>query len=154
MRRNLQALMLAAVAVACSASAHAGDVYRYTDADGNVYYVDRPSGEPSEQRLAIKSKPTDHSVVQARVQARVDARNAARETAADAPEQQTPQEARAERKKRQQECQSYRDRLERFVQSRRLYREDEQGERVYLDEDQTRAARDRVEQQIQEHCDA
>jgi hypothetical protein len=152
MRLNLQALTLAAVAVALSASALASDVYKYIDADGNVHYVDRPSGEPSEVRLAITSKPTDHSVVQARVQARVDARNAARE-AATAPEQQTPKEARAEREKRQQECQSFRDRLERFVQSRRLYRENEQGERVYLDEEQTRAARDRVEQQIQEHCD-
>ncbi len=154
MRRNLQALTLAAAAVAFSASALAGDVYRYTDADGNVHYVDRPSGDPSEQRLAIKSKPTDHSVVQARVQARVDARNSVRDAAAAAPEQPSPQQARAERDKRQQECQSYRARLERFVQSRRLYREDEQGERVYLDEEQTRAARDRVEQQIQEHCDA
>lgn len=152
MRLNLQALALAAVAVSLSAAALASDVYKFIDADGNVNYVDRPSGEPSEELLDITSKPTDHSVIQARVQARVDAKNAAREAAA-APTQLTPKEARAEREKRQQECQSFRDRLERFVQSRRLYREDEQGERVYLDEEQTRAARDRVEQQIKEHCD-
>lgn len=152
MRLNLQALVLAAVAVSLSAAALASDVYKFIDADGTVHYVDRPSGEPSEELLDITSKPTDHSVIQARVQARVNAKNAAREAAA-APAQLTPKEARAEREKRQQECQSYRDRLERFVQSRRLYREDEQGERVYLDEEQTRAARDRVEQQIKEHCD-
>ncbi len=152
MRLNLQALALAAIAVSLSAAALASDVYKFIDADGNVNYVDRPSGEPSEELLDITSKPTDHSVIQARVQARVDARNAAREAAAT-PAQLTPKEARAEREKRQQECQSFRDRLERFVQSRRLYREDEQGERVYLDEEQTRAARDRVEQQIKEHCD-
>lgn len=154
MRLNLQALTLAAVAVAVSAAALAGDVYKYIDADGNVHYVDRPTGEPSEQRLAIVSKPTDQSAVQARVQARVDVRNTAREAAAAAPEEPTREEIRAEREKRQQECQAFRDRLERFVQSRRLYREDEQGERVYLDEEQTRTARDRVAQQIQEHCDS
>ncbi|MEE8426615.1 MAG: DUF4124 domain-containing protein [Woeseiaceae bacterium] len=154
MRLNLQALTLAALAVAVSAAALAGDVYKYIDADGNVYYVDRPTGEPSEQRLAIVSKPTDHSAVQARVQARVDVKNSAQEAAAVAPEEPTREEIRAEREKRQQECQEYRDRLERFVQSRRLYREDEQGERVYLDEEQTRTARDRVAQQVQEHCDS
>lgn len=152
MRLNLQALTL--VAVAISAAALAGDVYKYIDADGNVHYVDRPTGEPSEQRLAIVSKPTDHSAVQARVQARVDVRNTAREAAAAAPEEPTREEIRAEREKHQQECQAFRDRLERFVQSRRLYREDEQGERVYLDEEQTRTARDRVAQQVQEHCDS
>ncbi|MCH7503650.1 MAG: DUF4124 domain-containing protein [Proteobacteria bacterium] len=154
MRLNLQALTLAAVAVAVSAAALAGDVYKYIDADGNVHYVDRPTGEPSEQRLAIVSKPTDQSAVQARVQARVDVRNTAREAAAVAPEEPTREDIRSEREKRQQECQAFRDRLERFVQSRRLYREDEQGERVYLDEEQTRTARDRVAQQIQEHCDS
>ena len=85
MRLNLQALTLAAVAVAVSAAALAGDVYKYIDADGNVHYVDRPTGEPSEQRLAIVSKPTDQSAVQARVQARVDVSNAAQEAAAAAP---------------------------------------------------------------------
>ncbi len=153
MRPNLQALTVAAVAVALSAAALASDIYKYIDADGHVIYVDRPSGDPSEQRLAIVSKPTDRATVQARIQARVDTRNAVREAGANMPEQPTREEVRDESDKRQQKCQMFRDRLEEYVQSNRLYRKDSQGERVYLDEDQIRAARDAVEQQIQEHCD-
>lgn len=153
MRPNLQALTVAAVAVTLSAAALASEIYKYIDADGHVIYVDRPSGDPTEQRLAIASKPTDRATVQARIQARVDAKNAVRESAAYTPEPSTRDEGRDERDKRQQRCQMFRDRLQEYVQSNRLYRNDSQGERVYLDEEQMRAARDAVEQQIQEHCD-
>lgn len=153
MRPNLQALMVAAVAITLSAAALASDVYKYIDANGQVNYVDRPSGDPSEQRLNIVSKPTNRSAVQARVQARLDTKNATWKAAGNAPEQSTPEEARSEREKRQQNCKMYRDRLVQYVQSRRLYREDEQGKRVYLNDQELRAARERVEQQVQEHCD-
>ncbi len=153
MRPNLQALMVVAVAITLSAAALASDVYKYIDANGQVNYVDRPSGDPSEQRLNIVSKPTNRSAVQARVQARLDTKNAAWKAAGNAPEQSTPEEARFEREKRQQNCKMYRDRLVQYVQSRRLYREDEQGKRVYLNDQELRAARERVEQQVQEHCD-
>ena len=153
MRPNLQALMVVAVAITLSAAALASDVYKYIDANGQVNYVDRPSGDPSEQRLNIVSKPTNRATVQARVQARLDTKNAAWKAAGNAPEQRTPEEARTEREKRQQNCKMYRDRLVQYVQSRRLYREDEQGKRVYLNDQELRAARERVEQQVQEHCD-
>lgn len=149
MRPYLQALTVAALAISLSAAALAGDIYKYIDADGHVIYVDRPSGDPSEQRLAIASKPTDRATVQARIQAR----NAAREAGANTPKQPTREEPRDEREERQQNCQMFRDRLEQYVQSNRLYRKDSQGERVYLKEDEIRAARDSVAQQIQEHCD-
>lgn len=149
MRPYLQALTVAALAITLSAAALAGDIYKYIDADGHVIYVDRPSGDPSEQRLAIASKPTDRATVQARIQAR----NAAREAGANTPKQPTREEPRDEREERQQNCQMFRDRLEQYVQSNRLYRKDSQGERVYLKEDEIRAARDSVAQQIQEHCD-
>ncbi len=149
MRPYLQALTVAAVAVTLSAAALASEIYKYIDADGHVIYVDRPSGDPTEQRLAIASKPTDRATVQARIQAR----NAAREAGANTPKQPTREEPRDEREERQQNCQMFRDRLEQYVQSNRLYRVDEQGERDYLNEDEIRAARDSVAQQIQEHCD-
>ena len=149
MRPYLQALTVAALAITLSAAALAGDIYKYIDADGHVIYVDRPSGDPSEQLLAIASKPTDRATVQARIQAR----NAAREAGAITPKQPTREEPRDEREERQQNCQMFRDRLEQYVQSNRLYRQDSQGERVYLKEDEIRAARDSVAQQIQEHCD-
>jgi hypothetical protein len=53
---------------------------------------------------------------------------------------------------RKEKCDTYKARLQKFVQSRRLYKQDENGERVYLDEGQAQAARERVENQVQEYC--
>lgn len=78
--------------------------------------------------------------------ARQEAKDAAAEEAKAA-------EAKAnEAAQNQKKCESYRARLKTFVESRRLYRQDENGERVYLDEQQTQDARQRVEELIAEHC--
>ncbi len=53
---------------------------------------------------------------------------------------------------RQEKCDTYKARLQKFVQSRRLYKQGENGELVYLDEDQIQASRERVENQVQEYC--
>jgi hypothetical protein len=60
--------------------------------------------------------------------------------------------ARAEMEQRDARCQEHRARLESYLQSRRLYRENEAGEREYLDESQTLEARQKVEELIQEDC--
>jgi hypothetical protein len=46
----------------------------------------------------------------------------------------------------------YRDRLDSFLRSQRLYQEDASGERQYLSEDEIMQARAKVEGQIQEFC--
>ena len=138
--------------VSASGIAFANDIYKWTDEDGNVHYGDRPTGDASEQRLAISSSPTDPSKVQARVQARHTAREAAEEAAASEPEGPTEEELLAQAEERRQKCDTFRARLQKFVTSRRLYKQDDNGERVYLDEEETQAARERVENQVQEYC--
>lgn len=159
-------VVIAAAATLHAGDALAGDIYRYTDAEGNVHYVDRPTGVPSEQRMAISSKPTDPSQVQARVSAR-DSRNqpgsrsaGTRGTAADteadedgAAEKLTRAEKKAARREREQKCQTYRDQMEMLVTSRRLYRADENGEREYLGEAETQEARDKAQELIEANCD-
>ena len=61
-------------------------------------------------------------------------------------------QARAEMEARAAKCQEHRARLESYLQSRRLFRENEAGEREYLDEEQTMEARRKVEEAIQENC--
>lgn len=150
MIRKIACLIICAVSV--SGIALANDIYKWTDADGNVHYEDRPSGDASEERLAIRSRPTNPSKVQARVQSRNETRDAAEQAAAAEPAGPTEEELRAQAEERRQKCNTYKARLQKFVTSRRLYREDENGERVYLDEEQTQAARERVENQVQEYC--
>ena len=152
MTRNELLLTTVALATLLAGPVLASDIYRYTDAEGNVHYVDRPTGAPTEERVAIVSKRTDVSQVQARTQPPVAAAEEASDDAAAQPAKQTRAEKKAAARERTEKCQKYRDQLETLVTSRRLYREDENGERVYLDEDQTQQARDKVQGLIEENC--
>lgn len=153
MKRYRLMLTLSIAALLASGATVAGEIYKWTDEEGNVHYVDRPTGQPDEMRMrTITSASTDNSAVQARVQARREARAAAEKVAAEAPPELSKEEVRAEQAARAEKCQMYRDRLEQFLRSRRLFEEDESGERTYLSDDEMMAARTRVEEQIQEYC--
>jgi len=146
-------IALTALALGAGSVAAASEIYRWTDDDGNVHYEDRPTGAATEERLDISYHRTDNDVVRQRVQARLDAqatRDEERSVAA-AQEQEQAEKAAAD-EARQKKCESYRARLETYVQSRRLYRTDDNGERVYLDEQETEDARRKVEELIAENC--
>ena len=151
MKKQIIATTASLIAFAATNVVFAGDVYKWTDADGNVTYGDRPADGAQPQRMALVSQPTNPARIQAanaeRAAARAEAAEAA--AAADGP---SPEDLRAEAAEREQKCASYRQQMLTFATSRRLYREDEAGERVYLDEEQTLAARQRVEDQVTEYC--
>jgi len=134
----------------------ASDIYKWTDEDGNVHYGDRPDGQPAGAqpvRVAIVSHPTDPARVSAAVEARSKSRAAKKEEeAAAAAAGPSKEELQAEAAEREQKCNTYKAQMQQLVTSRRLYREDENGERIYLDENETIAARERVENQITEFC--
>jgi len=147
--------MIAALATILAGSALASDIYRYTDAEGNVHYVDRPTGDPTEERVAILSRRTDITQAQARTEPASTPAAATEESAGEGaaePRKQTRAEKKAAAREKAQKCQSYRDQLETLVTSRRLYREDDNGERVYLNDNETQEARDRVQGLIEENC--
>ena len=144
---------VAALSLALPGLSLASDIYKWVDADGNVHYGDRPVGDDSE-RMAIESRPTDRATVSAQYQAGMQARAERVEADAEAKAeaQKLEEEQRAEAEERRLKCQTARSTMERFVRSRRLYRQDESGERTYLDEAETIAARQRVEDQVAEYC--
>jgi hypothetical protein len=148
-------VLFAAFAMTIGGGAMASEIYKWVDEDGNVHYGDRPATTEgaSAEVVALTYRRTDSSSVQKRVDAQGEAEAARVEKRAAKAEQQQAAEAEAaEAEAKQERCATYRARLQTFVQSRRLYREDEQGERVYLDETQTNAARERVEELIAENC--
>lgn len=153
-RSNRLAVTILAVTLGAG-SVLAGDIYRYTDAEGNVHYVDRPTGAATEEIVPISSKPTNPAQVQARAQARYSRTTAGNDASAEEDEEAKP--TRAERaaaaKERADKCQRYRDQLETYVTSRRLYREDANGEREYLDEKEVQEARSKTEELVVEYCD-
>ena len=147
------ALTCAVAAMTFAAGATANEIYKWTDADGNVHYEDRPSGAASEERVDITYRRTDSGAVNQRVQARLD-RQAERDEAksvAAAQEQEAADKA-ATAEERSKACERARARLETYLQSRRLYRTDKNGERVYLDDAERQEARQKAEEQITEHC--
>jgi catalase len=151
MTSKILALVLAAAALASSALA--GEIYKYVDDTGNVHYLDRPSGESGEERMDISYSGTSNAAVSARVEKRRDYMAALEEARSEAQSQREAEaQARAEMEARAAKCQEHRARLETYLQSRRLYRENEAGEREYLDEKQTMEARRKVEEAIQENC--
>lgn len=146
-------LSFALMAMTASGGAMANEIYKWTDEDGNVYYEDRPSGADTEERLSITYRPTDNGAVQQRVQKRVDAQTEHREAqaAAATAEQEAASNAAADQV-RQEKCDRSRARLESYLQSRRMYSTDANGERVYLDDAQRQEARQKAEDQITEFC--
>ena len=143
----------AALALTASAGTMASEIYKWTDEDGTVHYGDRPSGAATEQRLALTYQRTTGASVERQVQAQADRLAARQESraAADAEAQQAA-EAAAEEEARAKRCEQYRAQLQTMLQARRLYREDDDGERVYLDDDQRAEARTRAEELIAETC--
>lgn len=153
MKRNRTALLCAVLAMTFAGGAMANEIYKWTDEDGNVHYGDRPTGAATEERLAMTYRRTDNAAVQQRVQARVEATVARREArSAAAAEEQAAADEAAAAAERAQQCERARARLETYLQSQRLYRTDENGERVYLDDAQRETARQKAEEKITEYC--
>jgi hypothetical protein len=152
MNRFRLVFTVSAAALLFSGATSAVEIYKWIDDNGNARYEDRPIAEADIERLNIVSKSTDNEAIQARQRAESEARAAARQVAAEAPQEMSKQELRAEQEKRQEQCQMYRDRMVQFSRSQRLFEEGEDGERRYLDDAQTVAAHNRVQQQIDKYC--
>lgn len=155
MKNKKVVIGIAALALTLSAGSLASEIYKWTDEDGTVHYGDRPSGAATEQRLALTYRRTTGASVDRQMQALADSR-AARDEARTAADQQAQEAAAAaaEEDARAERCTKYRAQLESMLQARRLYREDKDGERVYLDDDQRQEARMRAEELIAENCTA
>ena len=150
---NRKFLVLVVSAAALTTSAFAGEIYKYVDDEGNVHYVDRPSGESGEERMGITYSGTSNAAVTAQVQRRQDYMAALEEARSEkASRREAEAQARAETEARAAKCQESRARLESYLQAHRLYREGEAGEREYLDDEQILEARRKAEEAIQEHC--
>jgi uncharacterized lipoprotein NlpE involved in copper resistance len=152
MKRHLYAVAIT-LTLAVSGVAVAGDIYKWVDEDGNVHYGDKPVSNGSE-RVAIESRPTDRARVQSQYQAAAQARIENRDARAQADEEgrKAEEELRAQADERRQKCEASRATMQKFVTSRRIYTQDESGERVYMDDAQMQAARERVENDINEYC--
>jgi hypothetical protein len=150
---NRKFLVLVLSAAALTTSALAGEIYKYVDEEGNVHYVDRPTGESGEERMDIIYSGTSTAAVSAQVKRRQDYMEALDEARSETESRREAEaQARAEMEARAAKCQESRARLESYLQAHRLYRQDDAGEREYLNDEQILEARRKAEEAIQEHC--
>lgn len=132
----------------------AGEIYKSVDARGRVTYSDRPS--PHAERIVIRTDPNLSDADRARLAEEQQAearREADRAQRADMAKQEQAQRAQAEQTRRAQ-CRQARDRYLMFAESGRLYRRDEQGNRVYYTSAELDAERTKAQQRMKELCDA
>jgi hypothetical protein len=136
------------------AGAHAGEVYKTTDAQGRPVYTDKPPSLPAE-RLKVQSATTDVVEVQKRYDAQMKQYGAADEATAEAAKKaadaRKAQEMTAE--DRAKRCIEARQRYESYMNARRLYEPGtSEGERRYLDSAEIDAARANAKQSMDELC--
>lgn len=140
MFRSLLLLTLAAAPLAAGTAF--ADVYKYKDEKGNIQYTDKPPSLPAE-RLNVKNQRTDVVAVQERAQQEKQAMDKAdegrRQAAADKADKRETSEANSQDKA--DRCAKARERYDRYMNTRRLYESDKDGERRYLDSAEIDAAR-------------
>jgi hypothetical protein len=145
---------LAALAITISTGVFADEIYKWTAEDGTVHYEDRPSGKVSAEQLTLSYNRTNSEALQGRVEAGGEAEAARREARAEAEEdKRAAEEAQVAAEQKQAECDVHRAKLNEMRSSRRVYRKDEAGERVYLDEAQRAESLSATENFIKETCD-
>ena len=141
-------LLLAMLATA----AYGGQVYRSTDANGNVVFTDRPTENSEPVNVTVPAvgrpgnpiTPADAKAAAGKAQPGAAQASATGDQKKEKEKVQTPAEKEAERAKN---CAGARDRQTRYDQSHRLYKTGANGDREYLnsaeiDEARAKAAAD------------
>lgn len=147
------ALTITLTALVLAAGAAGADVYKFTDAKGNVLYTDKPATLPAE-RLNIQSNKTDTVALQARQEEEMKRRQDADRTRQQNGSQQADQAAAKEltAQDKAERCTKARARYDSYMNSQRLYQTDEKGERRYLDSAELDAARSSAKVSMEELC--
>ena len=129
----------------------AKQIYKWTDEDGNVHYSDLPVA--GADIVPVQSRPTSSAIVENEMRAvtdyetgRTERQEAAASQAEVAAEEQAAENAR------QANCTKYTERQVQFTENRRIYRMDENGERIYYDEEEMAAVRANVAEMVAKYC--
>ena len=140
------ALLLTFTAATLLAGSAMADVYKYKDEKGNIQYTDKPPALPAE-RLNVKSQRTDVVAATRPQPAQSQPAPPARNQAAD---QKEATEMTA--KDKAERCVKARERYDRYMNSQKLFEQDDKGERRYLDSAELDAARASAKTSMEVMC--
>lgn len=169
---KLLPILLAVFALTAVSGLSQAEIYKWKDKDGKVRYSDTPPpSNVKQEAIAGKKKPVeptgktplapvDNAAAVPIVAAPTN--NEAVPNAEDVAAEQrrrnaevekaNKQEKEAEAKRRAENCNAARANMETYTQGGRVYKMNENGERVYLDESGFKAGREKAQQEINENC--
>jgi len=141
----IAALGLAMVTVAARA-----DVYRVVDSQGQVQYTDRwvPGAELIKTEHSHTSSPTPSSSDAQKPYAAANARIAAQQSEQQA-SQAVAQDVAA---KRAEQCKAAKERYDKDIEARRIYKPGKDGEKEFLTDEQIDQERLQARQEMQQVC--
>ncbi|WP_339511188.1 DUF4124 domain-containing protein [Pseudomonas sp. RL_15y_Pfl2_60] len=123
------------------------EIYRWTDANGQVHFDQRPVGQGAE---VVEVKP---QVIERDQATRNSEQRSERFYDARRQEQAEANAASAQRRSEQDaKCRALRDNLAQMPEGRRYYRVEANGERTYYSDEQLDKARADLRQQIASGC--
>ena len=132
-------------------------VYKWVDDEGVTHFSAQPPRGVDAERTSIRLQNTYRPTPQAQDQAEpTAAQNAAAATRRKQQNEQAADnkiQAKNEQKIRAENCAEARTRLEKYTTARRLYREQDDGERNYLTDDELDNARVEAQQRVNDWCD-
>ncbi len=125
-------------------------VYKWTDAQGNVHYGDKPVDSNQANEIKVDSATVRSGVTESRAEKRGKLLDAMAEDRLEKKEKREKQ--KAERKQRRAKCNYLKDRLRRLVNSSRAYRLDKDGKRVYVSNQSREKSIGQLRKQVRKTC--
>jgi hypothetical protein len=138
-------------ALLLAAGAQAGDVYLTKDAKGNPVYTDTPVSIPA-QKVNIANKTTDQAALQKRYSDEMNRYAEGDSAQSKAPAKSAESAASMTAEDRAKRCTEARQRYQGYMDARRLFEDDQGGERRYLTSEEIDAARANAKQVMDEFC--
>ena len=129
--------------------ASAATVYRSVDENGNIQYSDRPDGQDTET-VVIRTRRISGATTVAAATRPADPNPSQSVTEEETVKEGPSDEEIAARKA--ENCSIAKERLERYVTSRRLYKVRDDGEREYLSDTELDEARAKAQADVEEWC--
>ena len=142
---------LVLIGLVCALSPVAmAQLYKYVDKDGKTVYTDQPPATVDPKEMKVQSAPTPGSAPEKAPLERE--KDQAKAKAKGAEESKKAEQLAKEAAAKQERCQSATDRYRSFADGGRVYKYDEKGERVYMEEAEMASERDKARRIMDESC--
>ncbi len=141
---------LFAVFLLCAGSSSLADTYRWVDDSGQVHYTDQQRGAKSQVLKSYSTPGAARDTSQDRMKKTRKLLDAYRLERRQKHEQRAAQQAAEE--KRTRNCNRARDDIRRYNSYRRIYNLDQDGQRVYLSDQQRAELMQRAQERVTRWC--